>query len=314
MTIAVGTSVPAKPINGRVTPWQFLKEGFTAFIDDNALSRGAAIAFYAVTAIAPVLFIATFVAGIFLGPAAASGAVGYELRQVMSPASADMVQFAIVHVRGAHHTLLGSLIGLTALIVTASGVFTEIQDALNVIWKAPRAESYFYQLIRGRVLSLGLVVTLGVLLMFSMIFASGIGVLGHYLGSNTSLGGAVIAAINFGLAFGLLSLLFAALYKVLPNTPLNWRDVMVGAMGTALLFQAGQALIALYLSRIVYANVYGAAAGVIILLIWVYYAAQVFLLGAEFTKIWAHHYGSQQEPLYAAVQKDTRLMSGPETR
>jgi membrane protein len=290
MTIAVGTPVPLR----RVHPWQLIKEGFAAFIDDNALTRGAAIAFYAVTAIAPVLFIATTVAGIFLGPAAASGAVNYELRQVMNPASADMVQFAIVHVRGAHHTLLGSLIGLTALVVTASGVFTEIQDALNVIWKAPRKESYFYQLVRGRVLSLVLVVTLGVLLMISMIFASAIGMLGHYLGGNTGLGNAVIAGINFGLAFGLLSLLFAALFKVLPNTPLNWRDVAVGAMGTALLFQAGQALIALYLSRIIYANVYGAAAGVIILLVWVYYAAQVFLLGAEFTKVWAQHYGSQQ--------------------
>jgi membrane protein len=292
MTIAVGTSVPSR----RVHPWQLLKEGFTAFVDDNALTRGAAIAFYAVTAIAPVLFIATAVAGIFLGPAAASGAVGYELRQVMNPASADMVQFAIVHVRGAHHTVLGSLIGLVALIVTASGVFTEIQDALNVIWKAPRTESYLHQLVRGRIVSLCLVVTLGVLLMLSMIMASAIGVLGHYLGSNTSLGGVVIGVINFGLAFVLLSLLFAALYKVLPNTPLNWRDVMVGAMGTALLFQAGQALIALYLSRIIYANVYGAAAGVIILLIWVYYAAQIFLLGAEFTKVWAQHYGSQQTP------------------
>jgi membrane protein len=266
-----------------------------AFVDDNALTRGAAIAFYAVTAIAPVLFIATTVAGIFLGPQAASYAVAYQLRRMMSPASADMVQFAIVHVRGAHHTVLGSLIGLTALVVTASGVFTEIQDALNVIWKAPRTESYLYQLVRGRVLSLGLVVTLGVLLMLSMILASGIGVLGHYISSSTSLGGAVIAAINFGLAFVLLSLLFAALYKVLPNVPLNWRDVGVGAMGTALLFQAGQALIALYLSRIVYANVYGAAAGVIILLVWVYYTAQIFLLGAEFTKVWAQHYGSQQE-------------------
>ena len=119
-------------------PWQLLKEGFIAFIDDNALTRGAAIAFYAVTAIAPVLFIATAVAGLFLGPKAASAAVGYQLRQLMNPESANLVQAAIIHVRGVHHTLLGSLLGLIALIVTASGVFTEMEDALNVIWKAPR--------------------------------------------------------------------------------------------------------------------------------------------------------------------------------
>src|SRR3569623_761348 len=122
--------------------WTLIREGFVAFIDDNALTRGAAIAFYAVTAIAPVLFIATAIAGLFLGPKAASAAVGYQLRQLMSPESADLVQAAIVHVRGTHHSLLGSLLGLIALIVTASGVFTEMEDALNVIWRAPRTESY----------------------------------------------------------------------------------------------------------------------------------------------------------------------------
>src|ERR1700761_3265874 len=107
MTIAAGTSMTA----GRPNPWVILKEGFVAFIDDNALTRGAAIAFYAVTAIAPVLFIATAIAGLFLGPKAASAAVGYQLRQLMNPESADLVQAAIVHVRGVHHTLLGSLLG-----------------------------------------------------------------------------------------------------------------------------------------------------------------------------------------------------------
>src|SRR5580692_9820996 len=123
MSTAVGTLLPA----GRIPVWGLLKEGFTSFIDDHALTRGAAIAFYAVTAIAPVLFIATTVAGVFLGPEAASGAVRYQLRQVMSRESADMVQFAIIHVRGAHHTIAGSLLGLFALIFTASGVFTEIE-------------------------------------------------------------------------------------------------------------------------------------------------------------------------------------------
>jgi len=291
MTIAVATPVPARPVN----LWTLVKEGFTSFIDDHALTRGAAIAFYAVTAIAPVLFIATTVAGVFLGPEAASGAVRYQLRQVMSRESADMVQFAIIHVRGAHHTIAGSLLGLFALIFTASGMFTEIQDALNVIWKAPLTESYFYQVVRGRVLSLGLVVCLGILLMISMIFAGGIGVLGHVLDHHTSLSQFVIALINLSLSFLLLSILFAALYKILPNKRLAWRDVAVGAIGTAILFEAGQALITFYLSRIIYANVYGAAAGVIVLLVWVYYAAQIFLLGAEFTKVWARHYGSLQE-------------------
>ncbi len=280
---------------GRWHPWRLLKEGLIAFIDDNALTRGAAIAFYAVTAMAPVLFIATAVAGLFLGPKAASAAVSYQLRQLMNPESAELVQTAIVHVRGVHHTLLGSLLGLTALIVTASGVFTEMEDALNVIWEAPRPESDFYQLVRGRVMSLFLVVAMGFLFMLSLVVAAGIGMLGHFLDRYTALSAVFIAAINIGLSFGLITALFAIIYKTMPHRQLYWRDVLVGAVGTALLFEAGQFLISLYLSRFLVANIYGAAAGVIVLLIWAYYSAQVFLLGAEFTKVWARHYGSQRE-------------------
>ena len=271
--------------------WQLVKEGFGAFISDNALTRGAAIAFYAVTAIAPVLFITTTLAGLVLGPDAASGAVRAQLRQIMTPESANLVQFAIINAGRGHHTVLGSLIGIAALVVTASGVFTEMEDALNVVWEAPRKESYLHQLLRGRVLSLVLVVGLGFLLILSMIVASGIGQIGHYLDRYTSLSGLVIGLLDFGLSFTIVSLLFAAIYKLLPNTRLYWRDVLVGACGTALLFQAGQALIAFYLVNFISASIYGAAAGLIVLLIWVYYAAMIFLLGAEFTKVWTQHYG-----------------------
>jgi len=232
---------------------------------------------------------------VFLGPAAASGAVRYQLRQMMSPESADLVQGAIVHVRGVHHSLQGSLIGLVALIVTASGVFTEMEDALNVIWKAPRHESYLYQLVRGRVLSLILVVAMGFLFMVSLVIAAGIGIVGRFIDYYTGLGGVVIGFINFGLSSVLIALLFAIIYKVMPNKQLYWRDVFVGAIGTSLLFEAGQTLISIYLSRFLVANIYGAAGGVIVLLVWAYYSAQVFLLGAEFTKVWAQHYGSQRE-------------------
>jgi membrane protein len=187
--------------------------------------------------------------------------------------------------------VLGSLIGIIALVATASGVFTEMEDALNIIWKAPRKESYLHQLLRGRVLSLVLVVGLGFLLILSMIVASGIGQIGHYLDRYTSLSRLVIGLLDFGLSFTIVSLLFAAIYKLLPNTQLYWRDVLAGACGTALLFQAGQALIAFYLVNFISASIYGAAAGVIVLLVWVYYAAMIFLLGAEFTKVWTQHFG-----------------------
>jgi membrane protein len=273
--------------------WTLLREGFGAFIEDNALSRGAAIAFYAVTAIAPVLFIATAIAAIFLGQAAASHAIHAQLTRIMSSESADLVQLAILHVRRGHHTLAGSLIGITALVVTASGFFTEIEDALNVIWKAPRQESYFYQLLRGRVMSLSLVIGLGFLLLLSMIVATGVRVLGRLLDRYTDISDAVIGVVNLGLSFVIVSLLFAALYKVLPNKKLEWRDVLVASCGTAILFEGGQTVIGYYLANFISANIYGAAGGIIVLLIWVYYSAQIFLLGAEFTKVWANHYGSQ---------------------
>jgi len=276
------------------TLWTLVKEGVEAFIDDNALTRGAAIAFYAVTAIAPVLFIATAIAALGLGQAAASGAVHYQLTRIMTPESADLVQLAILHMRSSTHTLAGSLIGLMTLIVTSSGFFTEIEDALNVIWKAPRHESYFYQLFRGRVLSLALVIGLGVLLLTSMVLATGVRLLGHVLDRHTDISQPVIALVNLGFSYVIVAFIFAAIYKVLPNIKLLWRDVLVASFGTALLFEAGQTLIGYYLANFITANIYGAAGGIIVLLIWVYYSAQIFLLGAEFTKVWAMHYGSQQ--------------------
>jgi membrane protein len=278
----------------RFNAWTLFKEGVNAFIDDNALSRGAAISFYAVTAIAPVLFIATAIAALGLGQAAASRAVHDQLTRIMTSEGADMVQLAILHVRSAPHTLLGSLLGVLALVVTASGFFTEIEDALNVIWKAPRHESYFYQLLRGRVMSLTLVIGLGVLLLFSMVLATGVRVLGQLLDRYTDFSELVVGAINLGFSFIIVALLFAAIYKLLPNTKLMWRDVIVASCGTALLFEAGQTLIGYFLANFITANIYGAAGGIIVLLIWVYYSAQIFLLGAEFTKVWTRHYGSQR--------------------
>jgi membrane protein len=276
-----------------LTAWTLLKEGVAAFIDDNALSRGAAIAFYAVTAIAPVLFIATTIAALGLGQTATSRALHHQLTRIMSADSADLVQLAILHVRQSTHTIAGSLIGLVTLVVTASGFFTEIEDALNVIWKAPRHESYFYQLLRGRVMSLALVIGLGFLLLFSMLVATAIRLFGHMLTGYAS--GVAIGAANLAFSYLIVALLFAAIYKLLPNIRLLWRDVLVGSFGTALLFEAGQTVIGYYLANLITANIYGAAGGIIVLLIWVYYSAQIFLLGAEFTKVWAGHYGSQRK-------------------
>jgi len=276
--------------------WKLLTEGLQAFIDDSALTRGAAIAFYAVTAIAPVLFIATAIAALGLGQAAASSAVHEQLSRIMSSESADLVQLAIMHMRRSSHTLDGALIGLATLIITSSGFFTEVEDALNVIWKAPRHESYLLQLLRGRVLSMLLVIGLGVLLLASMILATGIRILGRFLDRFVGISAEpVVALVNLGFSYVIVALIFAAIYKVLPNRKLLWRDVLVASFGTALLFEFGQSLIGYYLANFITASIYGAAGGIIVLLLWVYYSAQLFLFGAEFTKVWANHYGSQRQ-------------------
>ncbi|MEO8301249.1 MAG: YhjD/YihY/BrkB family envelope integrity protein, partial [Rhizomicrobium sp.] len=150
------------------------------------------------------------------------------------------------------------------------------------------------QILRGRVLSMLLVIGLGVLLLASMILATGVRILGRFLDRFAGVSEPVIALVNLSFSYVIVALLFAAIYKVLPNRKLLWRDVLVASFGTALLFEFGQSVIGYYLANFITASIYGAAGGIIVLLLWVYYSAQIFLLGAEFTKVWAIHYGSQR--------------------
>ncbi len=274
--------------------WDLLGEGIDAFIADEALTRGAAIAFYAATAIAPTLFIAITIASLGFGREAAGGAIAAQLSHLMSRDSAAMLQLAIRHAPGSSTGILSSIVGVVTLILTASGVFGEMEDALNVIWRAPRKGSVLRRLLRGRAVSLALVIGLGFLLLVSMVFTAGVTAFGHYIDSHTPYSQFALGVINFVISTVLMSLLFAAIYKVLPNKDLQWRDVGAGAVGTALLFQLGQFLIGYYLGSSGLATPYGAAGGLIVMLLWVYYSAQVFLLGAEFTKVFAGHFGSQQ--------------------
>ncbi len=274
--------------------WGLLGEGLNAFIDDEALTRGAAIAFYAATAIAPTLFIAITIASFGFGRDAARGAIAYQLSHLMGHESAALLQLAIRNARGTSTGIIGGIVGVLTLILTASGVFGEMEDALNIIWRAPRKGSVLRRLLRGRVVSLALVIGLGFLLLISMVFTAGITALGHYIDNHTPYSQVALTLINFTISIAMMTLLFAAIYKILPNKDLEWRDVIGGAFGTALLFQLGQFLIGYYLGSSSLATPYGAAGGLIVMLLWVYYSAQVFLLGAEFTKVFAGHFGSQQ--------------------
>jgi len=276
-------------------PWKMLKETVLSFIDDEALSRGAAIAFYTVTSIAPVLLIVVAVAGLAFGRDAAQNAISTQLSGLMGQQTADVLQSAVASAAGKSSGILATIIGAATLIATASGVFGEMQSALNAIWKAKPQTTTVSRLIQARATSLGLVAVLAFLLIVSLAVSAGLTAFGNYLDSIVPIGKFILPILNFAVSLALLAVLFAAIYKVLPDRRLQWRDVVIGAVVTAVLFTIGKTLIGWYLGSSAVASSYGAAGGLIVLLLWVYYSVQVFLLGAEFTKIYANRHGSKQE-------------------
>jgi len=274
--------------------WSMLKQTVLSFISDEALSRGAAIAFYTVTSIAPVLLIVIAVAGLAFGREAAQNAVTSQLSGLMGQQTAEVVQTAVANAGKKSSGIVATLVGVAILLVTASGVFGEMQTALNAIWKAKPQGATVSRLIRARIVSLGLVAALGFLLMVSLVVSTALTALGNYLDLILPFGKLILTTLNGIVSLILISFLFAAIYKVLPDRRLQWRDVATGAVVTALLFTIGKALISWYIGSSAVASSFGAAGGLIVLLLWVYYSAQIFLLGAEFTKVFAECHGSKR--------------------
>ncbi len=275
--------------------WELGKESVTSFVNDQALSRGAAIAFYAVTSIGPLVLIIVAIAGLAFGQDAARGAIAAQLSGLMGQPSAELLQNVIRSASGKSSGIFASALGVVTLLVTASGMFGEMQSALNAIWKADPKGGTVSRLIRARAASLGLVVALGFLLLVSLVIGAGLSALREYVNAHLPFGHFILQAVNFLISFALISVLFAAIYKVLPDKDLAWRDVLVGAVATAFLFSIGKFLIGLYIGSSAVASSYGAAGALIVALLWIYYSAQIFLLGAEFTKVYAHRHGSQHQ-------------------
>ena len=275
--------------------WKILSDSVVAFIEDEALSRGAAIAFYTATSIAPVLLIVVAIAGLAFGQEAAQNAISDQLTGLMGKQTADVLQTAVASAAETSTGIWATIIGVATLILTASGVFGEMQSSLNSIWKTKAKETTVSRLLRARAASLGLVATLGFLLIVSLVVSAGLTAFSGYLDVIVPFGNIILSLLNVIVSFALLCVLFAAIYKVLPDRNLEWRDVIVGAVVTATLFTIGKSLIGWYLGSSAVASAYGAAGGLIILLLWIYYSVQTFLLGAEFTKIYANRHGSKQE-------------------
>jgi membrane protein len=210
--------------------------------------------------------------------------------------------------------ILATIIGVVTLLVTASGVFGEMQSALNTIWKVIPQATTVSRLIRARAASLGLVAALGFLLLVSLVISAALSGLGGYVNAYLPFGKLILSAFNAVISFALISILFAAIYKVLPDKKLKWRDVIIGAVATSLLFTIGKSIIGWYLGSSAVASTYGAAGALIIVLLWIYYSSQIFLLGAEFTQVYASRHGSQKAPpVHAPAAADgTRKPAEPD--
>ncbi|MBV8616993.1 MAG: YihY/virulence factor BrkB family protein [Acetobacteraceae bacterium] len=267
--------------------WALLRDSVVAFYNDNALSRGAALAYYTAFALAPVLLIAIAVAGLVFGRDAAQGAVVNELSGVMGKESAAALQTLL---KGAFHHRgsgwLATALGGLTLLVSATGVFVELQSSLNAIWKTEPAGSTS-DIVKAYLLSVGIIAALGILLIVSLLFSAALHAAGAYFAVvSTHLQGVLIAG-NVVVSFVLLALLFTAIYRVLPERPIAWRDAGVGAVVTAALFSIGKFAIGFYIGSSAIATSYGSAGSLIVLLVWIYYSTQIFFLGAEFTKVYA---------------------------
>ena len=247
------------------------------------------------TSIAPLLLIVIAIAGLISGREAAQAAIAAQLSGLMGPQTAQLLDTAVTNASAQSSSGWAMIAGITALIATASGAFGEIQSALNAIWKAEPKGTTVTRLIQARAASLGLVATLGFLLVVSLAASAAITAFGQWLDAMLPFGQWVAAGVNTAISFALISVLFGAVYKILPDRKLAWRDVIAGAAVTSALFIVGKSLIGWYIGSSGVASTYGAAGLLIVLLLWVYYSVQIFLFGAELTKAFANTRGSMRE-------------------
>jgi len=278
-----------------------VKEAVGAWIDDYAPSMGAALAYYTVFSIAPLLLIAISVAGLVFGVDAARGEVVEQLRGLMGEPAAQAIEAMVDSANQPGKGVLSALVGSALLLVGATTVFAELQDALDRIWRAPERTKHsgVWSLLRARLLSFGLILAVGFLILVSLVFSAAMAALGRWLGPAFEDWEVVAGVVDFVVSFSLVSGLFALIYKVMPRVHVAWRDVWVGAVVTAALFAIGKLLIGLYIGKSGVTSVFGAAGSLAVLLLWVYFSAQIFLLGAEFTWVYAHKLGSLK---HAAAQ------------
>jgi membrane protein len=272
--------------------WRVAKDAVTGFFAHDDLSRGASIAYFTLFALVPVLLLVIAVAGAVFGREAAQGAIVGQLSGLMGVKTADALQDMIKSASQSSSGGIAAWMGIVAILLAASGVFGEVQAGLNQVWQAKPRTTGLTRMMRVRLFSLSLVLILGFLLMVSLAVSAGLAAWSKYLADHFPAAAVLVQVLDFVTSGLLMTGMFAAIYKILPDTPIAWRDVVVGALITTGLFVAGKYLIALYIGKSDVASSFGAASALIVLLLWIFYSAQIFLLGAEFTRAFAQRCGS----------------------
>lgn len=273
-----------------------LKATAVNWVHDYAQSMGAALAFYTIFSIAPLLLIVISIAGMVFGEEAARGEIFDQLDGMLGPQGALAVQGLIESARKPVENVLATAFGLVLFYIGATSVFAELQDALDRIWRAPAKIGHTgaWRFVRGRLLSFGMILGIGLLLMVSLAFSATLAALSRWW--DPLFGGweTIAQAIDLALGLVLSTAVFAMIYKTIPRVQVDWKDVWIGAAVTSLLFVTGRFLIGAYIGRSAISSGYGAAASLVVVLLWVYYSAQIFLFGAEFTWAYSHKFGSRK--------------------
>lgn len=293
--------------------YRLARQSVSAWIDDYAPSMGAAISYYTVFSIAPLLIIVIAVAGSVWGRDAVQGEIVAQLTDLIGQDGATGVQALIESANKPAKGLIATVISVAVLLVGATTVFAELQSALDRVWDVPPSQkaSGIWATLRARLLSLGFILGLGFLLSVSLVISAGVAAFGGW--ANGLLPGweLVLQVVNTAISLGISSLLFAMIFKLMPQATVSWRDVWVGAAVTAVLFEIGKALIGLYIGKSSVTSSFAAAGSLVVLLVWVYYSAQIFLLGAEFTWVFAHEHGSLRGKADSKKQP-AAAVAGPE--
>jgi membrane protein len=263
------------------------------WMEHRAASKGAALAYYSLFSLAPILVLVIAIAGFFYGQEAAQGQLIHELRNLVGPQGAETIQAILAGARNHESGRLATIVASVLLVVGATSAFSELKDSLDEIWGVPPpADASWWDTVRTRLLSFGLILTLGLLLMTSLVVSAALTLVETFIGNMWQSATIVLGWVASAFGFLVIAVLFGAIYKLLPRIKLSWHDVTIGAFGTAIMFTLGKYAIGLYIGNSGTTSSFGAAGSLIALLLWVYYSAQIFFLGAEFARQYALQLGS----------------------